>query len=54
MPQSALERIRDLDKEKLAIVLQAEARALDTISEALKELKDLATEHLKIRASARR
>jgi hypothetical protein len=54
MAQSALERMRELDKEKLAILLQAEANALDTIREALKELKMLATEHLKIEPSARR
>jgi hypothetical protein len=54
MSQSALERIQDLERQKLAIIAEAEAAAVARISDALEELKALVREHLKAAGAPRR
>jgi hypothetical protein len=48
MALPALELVRELDRQKLAILQQAGDEALDRASEALKELRQLVGEQLKI------
>jgi hypothetical protein len=54
MSQSALERIQELEREKLVILAEAEAATVAKIADALKELKALVREHLKTAEAARR
>ena len=54
MAQSALDRIREMDQQKLTILAEAEAAALTRATEALKELKELVREHLKAAETTRR
>ena len=53
MALSALEMARELDRQKLAILQQAGDEALTKASEALKELKELVGEQLKMSVSQR-
>jgi hypothetical protein len=51
MALSALEMARELDRQKLAILQHAGDEALTKASEALRELKELVREQLKMSAS---
>jgi hypothetical protein len=51
MALSALEMAQELDRQKLAILQQAGDEALTRASEALKELKELVGEQLRMSAS---
>ena len=53
MAMSALDLTRELDRQKQAILQQAGDEALTKASEALKELKELVREQLKMSASQR-
>ena len=53
MALSALDLTRELDRQKLAILQHAGDEALTKASEALKELKELVREQLKMSASQR-
>jgi hypothetical protein len=54
MSQSALERIRELERQKAAILLDGEGAAVAKASDALKELKELVRERIKMAQAARR
>jgi hypothetical protein len=53
MALSALDLTRELDRQKLAILQHAGGEALTKASEALKELKEVVREQLKMSASQR-
>jgi hypothetical protein len=53
MALSALDLTRELDRQKLAILQHAGDEALTKASEALKELKEVVREQLKMSASQR-
>ena len=53
MASSALEMTHELDRQKLAILQHAGDEALTKASEALKELKGLVREQLKMSAAQR-
>jgi hypothetical protein len=53
MALSALDLTRELDRQKLAILQHAGDEALTKASEALRELKEVVREQLKMSASQR-